>query len=570
MSDITKNEFKVYLEKINFNSVKEKWIIKNLPNLYQFIIDKPGFSISEKIYLLSNKVVFCKICDGKTKFLSYKRGYRIYCSKKCSNSDFDLCEKKLKAYKEKCLIKYGFDNSSKSEVVKLKLKESKKNIDYDNIYEKAKITNLIKYDVDNPSKSEFIKYKKRITTQINWGVDNPFQSSEIKEKIKVTNIEKYGFYHPAISDEIKNKIRKTNLKKYGSNNYKSSEFDKIGTLLKKDPQYLKYINKSTYLMICNQGHNYEIKYDVYYYRKKLNIKTCTVCYPIDELVSIKEKEVFSFVASIYKGKIISSYRDKLEIDIYLPELKIGFEFNGLYWHSELFKDKNYHLNKTNHFKNKDIRIIHIWEDDWIFKQEIVKSQIKNIIGITNNKIYARKCEIREIKSPLILKEFLNNNHIQGYVHSVIKLGLYCNNELVSLMTFDKFEGRKKMGENEWNLSRFCNVLNTNVIGGASKLLNYFIKNYNTSRIISFADKSWSNGELYYKLGFSLKNISYPNYSYFLDKKRVNKQKYKKSNLIKMGFDKNKSESKIMEDEFGSYKIFDCGQLKFEVICTIKS
>jgi hypothetical protein len=131
------------------------------------------------------------------------------------------------------------------------------------------------------------------------------------------------------------------------------------------------------------------------------------------------------------------------------------------------------------------------------------------------------------------------------------------------MTFDHFEGRKKMNEDEWNLSRFCNKVGVNVIGGASKLLSYFKKTKEPVRIISFADKSWSTGELYYKLNFYLKSTSYPNYSYFIDKQRVNKQRYKKSKLIKMGFDEKKSESKIMEDDFGSYKIFDCGQLKFE-------
>jgi hypothetical protein len=163
----------------------------------------------------------------------------------------------------------------------------------------------------------------------------------------------------------------------------------------------------------------------------------------------------------------------------------------------------------------------------------------------------------------MIRSFLNNSHIQGYVSSSLKIGLFFENELVSLMTFDHFEGRKKMNEDEWNLSRFCNKIGVNVIGGASKLLSYFKKIKEPVRIISFADKSWSTGELYYKLDFYLKSTSYPNYSYFIDKQRVNKQRYKKSKLIKMGFDEKKSESKIMEDDFGSYKIFDCGQLKFE-------
>ena len=84
--------------------------------------------------------------------------------------------------------------------------------------------------------------------------------------------------------------------------------------------------------------------------------------------SFKEKELYDFIKLIYSGEIITSYRSGLEIDIYLPELKIGFEFNGLYWHSELFKDKNYHLDKTKYFKENGIRIIHVcayrdWETD---------------------------------------------------------------------------------------------------------------------------------------------------------------------------------------------------------------
>lgn len=154
---------------------------------------------------------------------------------------------------------------------------------------------------------------------------------------------------------------------------------------------------------------------------------------------------------------------------------------------------------------------------------------------------------------------------EGFVSSSIKLGLYFEDNLVSLMTFDHFEGRKSMNINEWNLSRFCSKLGHNVVGGASKLLKYFIKVYKPIRIISFADKSWSNGNLYNTLGFKLKSESYPNYQYVVDKRRSNKQKWKKSNLVKMGFDINLSESKIMEDQFGAYKVFDCGQLKFEKI-----
>jgi len=570
------NEYNTYLYKVKINSIKDTWVISNLPNLYNFILDKAGESMSEKIYLLNNTIGECLVCKNKTKFLSISRGYRQYCSKSCSNSDVDIIEKKLINYKKNNLNRYGVENTSELESVKNKISLSKLNLDYNEIDIKSKKTFMNKYGVDNISKLDIIKDRKIKTTLENYGVQNPFQSKEIKDKIKKSNLIKYGFDHPMKSEDIINKCKETSLYKWGVDNYTKTDeykkimFDKyhnynIKTNLNSDINYKRYIGLGKYEMNCDCGkeHIYITNSHLYHARKVINNKQCTVCYKVDDKQSFKETEIFEFIRSVYNGEIIRSYRDGLEIDIYLPDLKVGFEFNGLYWHSELFKQKNYHLDKINHFKKRDIRIIYIWEDDWSFKCDIIKSQIRNWIGISDSKIFARKCKIEEVTDVKLVRSFLNESHIQGYVSSSLKIGLFYENELVSLMTFDHFEGRKKMKDSEWNLSRFCNKKNVNVIGGASKLLNYFIKLKSPTRIISFADKSWSNGSLYFKLGFDLLSTSYPNYSYYIDKKRVNKQRYKKSNLVKIGYDKSLSESKIMEDEFGSYKIFDCGQLKFE-------
>ena len=577
MNILIEKELSIYLEKIVNNNPKEKWIEKNLPNLYSFMIEKEGNKFSEKVFIYKNGKNFCKSCSNETKFLSYKRGYREFCSKKCSNNDKKLLEQKTKTFKLNSLKKWGVDNPSKSDKVKEKIKDSKKDLDYNKINKKIKETCLKNLGVDNPSKSDKVKKKKKESFIKSLGVENPFQSEKIKEKIKETNIKKWGYDHPLKSEKIKEKVKETNNKKWGVDNFTKSTlfkemmFEKyrsssIKTNLNSDKNYSQYIGLGTHELKCDSGldHVYQTNSHLYHARIKLNNKQCTICYPVGESSSFKELELLEYIKSVYKGKVIKSYRDGLELDIYLPELNLGFEFNGLYWHSELFKDKSYHLDKTKYFNKKNIRVIHIWEDDWDFRKDIVKSQIKNWLGLIENKIFARKCYIKEIDSVKEYKDFLNKNHIQGYTSASIKIGLFHEEELVSLMTFDKFEGRKKMLENEWNLSRFCNKLNYSVIGGASKLLKYFIKNYSVKRLISFSDNSWSEGNLYKKLGFDLKSQSYPNYSYLIDKKRSNKQKWKKSNLIKMGFDKNLSESKIMEDKFGAYKIFDCGQNKFEL------
>jgi len=400
--------------------------------------------------------------------------------------------------------------------------------------------------------------KRKITQIERYGVDNYTKTDEYKERVSKTNLERYGFVNVFQSEVIKERIKKTNLERYGVENISKSEL-RHKNLNINDINFIKYLDNNISLYKCNRGHNYEISSDNYHSRLRYNTPLCTVCNPIGDTKSVKENELFEFILENYTSEVIQSYRDGLEIDIYLPELKLGFEFNGLYWHSEVYREKNYHLNKTNHFKERSVRVIHIWEDDWSFKKEIIKSQIKNLLNQSSEKIFARKCEVKEIRDTKLVSKFLNENHIQGKVNSSLKLGLYYNGELVSIMTFDQFEGRKKMEEGGYNINRFCNKLNTNVIGGASKILNHFIKEYNPSRIVSYADKDWSVGELYKTLGFVNISDTRPDYKYIVNKKRIHKSRYKKSRL-----DTKLTESQATK-ELGINRIYDCGKIKFEKI-----
>jgi hypothetical protein len=254
----------------------------------------------------------------------------------------------------------------------------------------------------------------------------------------------------------------------------------------------------------------------------------------------------------------------LELDIYIPSYSIAIELNGLYWHSEIYKDNKYHLYKTNECEAKNIKLIHVFEDEWLFKKDIVKSRIKNILGHTTNKIYARKTIIKEVSSK-DSKDFLISNHIQGNVNSSIRLGLYLDDKLMSLMTFGNL--RKSMGENSksgcYELFRFCNKIDTTVIGGADKLLKYFIKNYQPIKIVSYADRRWSQGDLYEKLGFKFIHNSEPSYYYIINNNREYRFKYRKDVLVKEGYDKNKSEHQIMLDR-KIYRIYDSGSKRYEL------
>ncbi|MFA5153901.1 MAG: hypothetical protein WC554_15225 [Clostridia bacterium] len=276
-----------------------------------------------------------------------------------------------------------------------------------------------------------------------------------------------------------------------------------------------------------------------------------------------EKEIVDYIKLFYIKDILTNYR-KLgkEIDIFLPKLNLGIEFNGMYWHSEEYKNKTHHLNKWKLCQKNNIKLITVWEDDWRDKQEIIKSIIKNQLSLTENKIYARKCVIKNVENKDKLK-FLIDNHIQGNCQSSINLGLYYNNELVSLMTFGKKRMimKSKSQENEYELLRFCNKLNTSVIGGASKLFSYFIEQYKPEIIVSYANLDISNGNLYEILGFLKQQTININYWWVKNGKRYHRSNFMKHKLVKEGADPNKTEKEIMLER-KYVKLWGTGNLKY--------
>lgn len=316
-----------------------------------------------------------------------------------------------------------------------------------------------------------------------------------------------------------------------------------------------YKNNSTNVeIICpDHGSFFQIPHN------HLQGKGCPRC---AHSVSKPEQGIFDYISSIYKGTIVQSDRsilDKKELDIYIPDKQLAIEFNGLRWHSEeMGKLRNYHLNKTNECLEKGIQLIHIFEDEWLEKSQIVKSRIKHLLGRTPGSIFARKCIIKEISNELASK-FINKYHIQGNCSASIKLGLFYKNRLVAVMTFGKSRFNKKYN---WELLRYCTISNFNIIGGASKLLSCFRKS-NEGSIISYADKRWSKGNLYIQLGFKQLMDSTPNYFYFNDFKRYSRvsfQKHKLENKLDI-FDKNLSEYENMLAN-GYSRIWDCGNKVF--------
>lgn len=265
--------------------------------------------------------------------------------------------------------------------------------------------------------------------------------------------------------------------------------------------------------------------------------------------------------------------NKQEIDIYVPEKKIGFEIDGLYWHDENHVGKNYHIDKLNQANLQGIKLINIFEDEYTYHKDIVLSKIKYILSkaTTLSKIYARKCTVRKV-SMEEKKLFLEKNHVQGNDNSQICLGLIYNNVIVSIMTFF-VDGRSGIGhisnnKNNYELVRFASSIDHIVAGGFGKLLKYFITEYKPAEIYSYADLRWCslNDNIYIKNNFKLTVVNKPNYWYYQNKKRYHRFGFRKS-ILKTKFpevyDDNLTEFKIM-DKTQYRRIWDCGTARFDL------
>ena len=463
-------------------------------------------------------------------------------------------------------------------------------------------TNIAKYGNVCPVNNSDVKHKARESCIKKYGCENYQSTDEFKRRLKNTAMEKYGIPCTLMADSVKEKTKKTCLERYGNEDPRKSKAlieKKKAALIEKYGEDYKQIlwgNRG------NQGQNRRA------YRFMLNSTIVKPCFSEDEYVDARkngisdfefecldcgrhfysdwdngktrkkcpycqfnggisgiENELLVFISSIYDGKIKTNDRtiiSPFELDEYIEGRKLAIELDGLYWHNDDVKpDYRYHLNKTELCEKAGIRLIHIFDSEWLNKKEIVKSRLKDIFGVYEKTVFARTCEIRDVDQKTS-REFQNLNHIQGAVGSNVHLGLYYENELVSLMTFGKTRFSKKY---EWELLRFCCKLGYHIPGAAGKLLKHFERKYNPKSLVSYADRRWSQGQLYGKLGFTLDHVSNPDYWYFkqntiLLESRVKYQKYKLSKILD-NFDENKTEVENMKAN-GYFRIFDCGNFVF--------
>lgn len=242
-----------------------------------------------------------------------------------------------------------------------------------------------------------------------------------------------------------------------------------------------------------------------------------------------EVEIGNYIKTITKEDIINNTRSVikdalgrcLELDIYIPKLKIALEINGSYWHSSLGgvsnKPKDGSFKKFKFCKDSNIHLISIFDVDWWFNQDKVKGILRSFLDAPII-LYARNTESRRINNNLG-RLFLQENHLDNDSNqSQIYYGLFSKStqELLSVMSFGKLRGQNSSHgmDGFYELVRFATKHDVKIIGGASKLLKSFEKEYNPQYLLSYSDNDYFTGEVYPKLGFIFQKYTMPDYYWF--------------------------------------------------------
>lgn len=522
------------------NLLKEKGVLKRahfntstLKTKYPLIFDNDE-EISMKLYMIINDIdtiPICKECGSNLKFKDFSFGFRKNCSTKCAASSFSNTKKETFS----SAVSKGMELSEK-----FNSRPSNKHIN-NYTYIKKRIGN--DYIIDGYCKhGEFTINANKFTRL-------KTLNKEICEKCIEECEPNFDFSHEGLKDlgEKEFKFSMPNEWRAIQLNCEDPTVDSFS-----EKKYMHKIGiKEKPLCPCCKKNKLGFKSSYEGYNQKCDSINCK------HSASKPELEIYEFVSSfIDESLIVNNKRtSNIELDLHIPHLNKGIEFNGIHWHAEAQgKDYKYHINKKKFFGNLGIEVTFIWEDDWLYKKEICKSIIQNMIGFSK-KIYARKTKIRQV-SEYDKNTFLIESHLQGACNSKWNLGLYEGDELVSLMTF----GNTRFEKNEeptYELLRFCNKKGVSVVGGASKLLNHFRKLYN-GNIVSYANLDISNGNLYKKLGFDFIKYSGPSFWIFKGMKRHNRAQFQK-HLIDDGSGRTANE--ILKSS-GYNKVWNCGSNKY--------
>lgn len=521
----------------------------------------------------------CDYCGGifQRTISNLERSHKHLKKDSCDNKE---CIQKKK--KEIFNLKYGCDNPFQSDKIKQKIIASNLQkygvvnaTQNESIRNKQKKTCLDKYGVENPFQSDKIKDKIKQQNLFLYGVENSFQRKEVQEKQKKTIQKKYKVSHYSKTNEYKEKIINTNLERYGveqtfmashiQEQIKQTNLEKYGV---ENPLANKQIQEKV-RQTCLELFGVENPMNSPEILSKM-ISTCIKEYgkfPVGKYGKSQD-EIKEWLNS-FGFNFSSDYEvlENKEIDLLDKDKKVGIEYCGLYWHNDSSpepRDHKYHISKYKNCLKKDIQLITIFEDEWKFRQDQCKSHIKSILGVSNNRVYARKCEVKEV-SREESKALFEAYHIQGSNKlGVVFFGLFFEGELCAVMSLGRHNRQTDTSKKEITLDRLCFKDGFQVIGGSSKLFSKCLEwasNNGFKKIISFSDNRWSLGAVYKKMGFVLEKEYGPDYSYVEinnPRKRLSKQSQKKNiTNCPIGLTEH-----VWAIQRGLARIYDCGKKRW--------
>lgn len=558
----------------NKQNPKSQRLFDKYPDVYAQIIEHTSFLPEEyetraRVHCIMHNITtlpVCKTCNKAVTFNTTKSQFNEYCCHECAWADPDNVAKAKQTKKER----YGDENY--------------------NDREKAKATNLERYGATTPAGNESIVKKMRAA----WTDE---KTSQAAKKRAQTNLTKYGAttYARSLMNRDATAILADRQQMYDLFVKSNTPIEKISKMLKVGTgtvrnslmqhgitktdrvallQHLKeFMENTTPAGFLRSPESQQLidEYNLSKHETAFVLGCCaTYIYAngkhlsfVDSSTSTHEVELLQFLKTIVDpDKIVTNTRTVIapyELDFYIPHLNVAIEYNGVFWHSELNgRDRSYHVRKYQQCKKLGIDLIQVWSNEWALKPELVKSRLRAKLVGSNNRVFARKCSIIEMTT-VQQRDFFEQNHIQGHVNSSVCYGLVQDDQIQCAMSFVKTRYDNNEG---YELLRFANKIDTNVVGGASKLFKHFIKNHNPQRVVSYSMNRWNTGNLYQKLGFEFSHTSSPNYFYFertdphVLYSRVNFQKHKLKDKL-TNFDPHLSEWENMANN-GYDRIWDCG------------
>lgn len=412
-------------------------------------------------------------------------------------------QQQLKTRENTCLEKYGTKFAPNNQ-------------------EKMKQSCLEKYGVEFYSQSDEFKRttseKAKIKREMKYWENLDLRPHELKQAD--TNIEKFGVKTPLMLDSVKQTTKLKNKVNYYKRLIKYlpslnlemiDDFETYST-----NEYSKY--RCT---ICGTEFRTN-SFSIYKVR-------CPNCNKI-KARSQHQDNISKWIESLgfeVENNKFSILKTK-ELDIYVPEKKLAIEYDGLYWHSNRFIiDPKTHLYKTLECKEKGIQLLHIYEDEWMEKTEIVKGIIKSKLDVFEKIINTSECTLKEV-SENEYKEFLKENYIYGYRQAAIKLGLYKENELVFCVGIENEE-----------IVVICSKLDVKIVDG----LKPIIEKYEFKKLYMYIDLRFEND--FKQLGFKRVSQLAPDYFFIVNKERLTRNEFQERQLNESEYD----------------KIFDCGKIK---------